>query len=162
MSLVNDLLEKVPNLTIASRYTVMNGIFYLGTGALLILWPGAIQTLFRDAAFVGHEEALMRVIGLTLLVIGWLYLFGGRSGAGQIVAATVIDRLIFVPIVIVPLAMAGVFPHLLVTLAVLEPSLAIVAWILLGRGTNRSESSVLQNSALAGGGQPDIVRAPRG
>src|SRR4051794_40557555 len=139
MSLVNDLLEKPPNLTIASRYTAMNGVLYLSTGLLLISWPGAIQTLFRDAAFVGHEGALMRVIGLTLVVIGWFYLFGGRSGARQIVAASVVDRLVFVPVLIVPLAMAGVFPHLLLTLAVLEPSLAIVAWILLGRKTNRSE-----------------------
>lgn len=117
----------------------MNGILYLGTGALLIAWPEATQTIFRDAAFVGREGALIRMVGLTILVIGWLYLFGGRSGARQIVAASVIDRLVFVPAVVLPLAMAGVFPHLLVTLAILEPSLAIVAWILLGRKTNRSE-----------------------
>ena len=53
----------------------------------------------------------MRVIGLTVVVIGWLYLFGGRSGARQIVAASVIDRLIFVPAVLIPVAMAGVFPN---------------------------------------------------
>jgi hypothetical protein len=86
-----------------------------------------------DAAFVGHEGALIRVIGLTLAVIGWLYLFGGRAGARQIVAASVIDRLVFVPAVLIPLAIAGVFPHLLVTLAVLDPLLAIGAWVLLNR-----------------------------
>lgn len=48
---------------------------------------------------MGHEGALMRVIGLTIVVIGWLYVFGGRSGARQIVAASVIDRLVFVPLV---------------------------------------------------------------
>ena len=42
----------------------------------------------------------MRVIGLTVVVIGWLYVFGGRIGARQIVAASVIDRLIFVPAVV--------------------------------------------------------------
>ena len=40
----------------------------------------------------------MRVIGLTIVVIGWLYFFGGRSGARQFVAASVIDRLVFVPL----------------------------------------------------------------
>ena len=55
-----------------------------------------VQTLFREEAFVGHEGALMRAIGLTIVVIGWLYVFGGRSGARQIVAASVIDRLVFV------------------------------------------------------------------
>jgi len=33
----------------------MNGFLYLGTGALFIAWPGVVQTLFMDAAFVGHE-----------------------------------------------------------------------------------------------------------
>jgi hypothetical protein len=88
-----------------------------------------------DPAFVGHEEALFRVIGLTVAVIGWLYVFGGRSGARQAVAASVIDRLIFVPAVLVPLAIAGVFPHFLVALTILEPTLAIGAWVLLGRKT---------------------------
>jgi hypothetical protein len=108
MSLMKDLLEKPPALITASKYTVLNGVAYLVVGALLVVWPGATQTLFFDPAFVGHEGALMRVIGLTTVVIGWLYLFGGRSGARQIVAASVIDRLVFVPVVLVPLAMAGV------------------------------------------------------
>ena len=75
----------------------------------------------------------MRVIGLTIVVIGWLYLFGVRSGARQIVAASIIDRLVFVPVVLVPLAIPGVFPHLLVTFAIFDASLAIGAWAFLGR-----------------------------
>jgi hypothetical protein len=71
------------------------------------------QTIFHDEAFVGHEQGLIRVMGLTVVVIGWLYLFGGRSGARQIVAASVVDRLVFVPVVLIPLAIVGVFPHLL-------------------------------------------------
>jgi hypothetical protein len=135
MSLIKDLLEKPTTLSTASKYTVLNGAVYLGAGALLVVWPGATQTLFMDPAFVGHEEALVRVIGLTLVVIGWLYLFGGRSGARQFVAASVIDRLVFIPAVLVPLAIAGVFPHLLMTFAILDPSLAIGAWVFLGRMT---------------------------
>jgi hypothetical protein len=133
MSLIKDLLEKSPNLSAGSKYTVVNGLLYLGMGALLIVWPGAIQTLFMDPAFAGHEEALFRVIGLTVVVIGWLYVFGGRSGARQAVASSVVDRLVFVPVVLVPLAISGVFPHFLVALAILEPTLAIGAWVLLGR-----------------------------
>ena len=112
-----------------------NPRLYLGAGTLLVVWPGVTQTLFMDLAFVGHEGALVRVIGLTLVVIGWLYLFGGRSGARQFVAASVIDRVVFIPAVLVPLAIAGVFPHLLMTFAILDPSLAIGAWVLLGRKT---------------------------
>ena len=111
----------------------MNGLVYLAIGLLLIVWPGATQTLFMDRAFVGDEQGLIRVVGLTVVVIGWLYLFGGRSGARQIVAASVVDRLLFVPAVLVPLAIAGVFPHLLLSFALLDVALAVGAWLLFGR-----------------------------
>ena len=133
MSLIKDLLEQSSTLSTASKYTVLNGAIYLGVGALLVGWPGVVQTLFRDPAFVGHEGALIRLVGMTIGVIGWLYLFGGRSGARQFVAASVIDRLVFVPAVLVPLAIAGVFPHLLLTFAIFDPSLAVGAWMLLSR-----------------------------
>jgi hypothetical protein len=133
MSLIKDLLEQPSTLSTASKYTVLNGAIYLGVGALLVGWPGVVQTLFRDPAFVGHEGALIRLVGMTIGVIGWLYLFGGRSGARQFVAASVIDRLVFVPAVLVPLAIAGVFPHLLLTFAIFDPSLAVGAWMLLRR-----------------------------
>jgi hypothetical protein len=133
MALISDLLEKPSSPSIASRYTVLNGILYLGSGALLMVWPGVAQMLFGERAFVGHEEALVRVIGMAVAVIGWFYLFGGRSGARQIVAASVVDRLVLVPAVLVPLIMAGVFPHLLGLVAILDPLLGIGAWLLLNR-----------------------------
>jgi hypothetical protein len=133
ISLINELLEKPANLSAASKYTAMNGLIYLAAGVLLIVWPGVTQTLFMERAFVGDEQGLVRVMGLTVVVIGWLYLFGGRSGARQVVAASVVDRLIFVPGVLVPLAMAGVFPHLFLAFAALDVTLAIGAWIIFGR-----------------------------
>ena len=133
MALIKALLEKPPSLTTASKYTAMNGFIYLVVGILLIVWPGVTQTIFRDPAFVGHEEGLMRVVGLTVVVIGWLYVFGGRSGARQIIAASVIDRLIFVPAVLIPVAIAGVFPHLLLTFAALDVLLAMGAWVFITR-----------------------------
>jgi len=133
MVFLKDLRYKSRSLTAASKYTALNGIGYLVVGVILIFWPGVIQTVFREPAFVGHEQALMRVIGLTIVVIGWLYFFGGRSGARQFVTASVVDRLVFVPAVLVPLAIAGVFPHLFLTFAVLDAVLAIGAWALLAR-----------------------------
>jgi hypothetical protein len=61
VSFINDLLEKPANLSTASKYAVINGFIYLGIGALLIVWPSAVQTLLRDRAFVGDEGALFRV-----------------------------------------------------------------------------------------------------
>jgi len=132
-SLVDKLRERPADLPTASRYTVMNGFIYLALGVLFIVWPGAVQEIFRDRAFVGDEQGLFRVIGLTVVVIGWFYLFGGRSGGRQVVAASVVDRLIFVPVVLVPLAMVGVFPHVLLAFAALDVSLAIGAWTISGQ-----------------------------
>ncbi len=130
MQLLTDLLAKPTLLSSASKYTVLNGAFYMCAGVLLITWPGATQAVFMDRAFVGDEAALIRVVGLTVVVIGWLYLFGGRSGARQIVAASVVDRLLFVPAVLGPLAIAGVFPHLLGAFAIVDPALGIGAWVI--------------------------------
>lgn len=133
MSLIADLTATPSTLPVSSRFTVLNGYFYLASGALFIAWPEAVQVLFRDPAYAASERALVRVLGLTVAVIGWLYLFGGRSGARQVVAATVLDRLILVPLILVPAAAAGVFPHTLGAFAVLDPILALVAWRLLAR-----------------------------
>jgi hypothetical protein len=133
MSLIKDLLERPFDQAITSKYTAMNGLIYLGAGTLVLIWPGMVQTIFRDAPFVGNEAALIRVMGMTVMVIGWLYLFGGLSGGRRIVAASVLDRVVLVPLVLVPLAIAGVFPHFLLAFAVLDPTLGIGAWLLLSR-----------------------------
>ena len=76
MSLVKELLERPPNLPLASVYSAFNGVIYLTAGVLPIVWPGVTQTLFMDRDFVGDERGLIRVVGLSVVVIGWLYLFG--------------------------------------------------------------------------------------
>ena len=133
MSLLVALREAAANRSTASRYTSLNGLLYLASGGLLIAWPGVVQTLLGDAPFQGHEAALVRVLGMALAVIGWLYFFGGRSGGRQVVAASVLDRLILVPLVLVPTALAGVFPHTMLSFAILDPALALGAWWLLAR-----------------------------
>jgi hypothetical protein len=133
MSFFDDLLEKPGDLSTASKYSAMNGYIYLAIGCLFIVWPDAVQTILRDSPFVGNESALFRVIGMTVAVIGWLYLFGGRSGARQFGPASVLDRVILVPAVLVPLVIAGVFPHTLAAFAILDPALGIGAWVLHNR-----------------------------
>ncbi len=130
MSFTSDLLERAPNPSSASKWTVMNGCVYLSLAALFIVWPGAVQTLFRDEPFAGHEEALFRVIGMTIGVIGWLYLFGGRSGGRQVGPASVVDRWTLVPAVAVPVAFSGVFPHVILAFVLLDALLALGAWII--------------------------------
>ncbi len=141
MSLIADLKQSPANVSMSSKYTSLNGIIYLASGALLMIWPGAVQTLFRDPDFIGREAALLRVLGMTLAVIGWLYFFGGRSGGRQVVAASVLDRIILVPLVLVPTALAGVFPHTLTVFAILDPALALGAWWLLSRETSSQHTT---------------------
>lgn len=133
MSLIRDLLARPDSLSAGSRFTISCGLFYLATGGLMLAWPGMVQTLFRDPPFSGHEAELVRVTGMLLGIVGWFYVMGGRTGSRPFVAATIPGRLIVVPLVLVPLGLSGVFPHLLFTFAALDPVLAIVAWVLLGR-----------------------------
>jgi len=147
MSLMNDLLERPFDQAITSKYTAMNGLIYLGFGGLVLIWPGMVQTVFRDTAFVGNEAALIRVMGMTVIVIGWLYLFGGLSGGRRIVAASVLDRVVLVPLVLVPLAIAGVFPHFLLAFAILDPTLGIGAWLLLSRSDRARFHSTASTSS---------------
>jgi hypothetical protein len=133
VSLLATLKESPAPLSQASRFTWMCGAFYMASGALVLAWPGVAQALMGDAEFVGHEAALVRVLGMCVLVIGWLYFFGGRSGGRQFVAATVIDRIVLVPLVLVPTALAGVLPHTLLLFAVIDPALAVIGWLLLSR-----------------------------
>ena len=133
MSLIEDLLERPFDQAITSKYAAMNGLIYLGIGILVLIWPGVVQTIFRDEEFVGNEATLIRVMGMTVMVIGWLSLFGGLSGGRRIVAASVLDRIVLVPLVLVPVTIAGVFPHFMLPFAVLDPTLGIGAWLLLSR-----------------------------
>lgn len=142
MLLIDTLVQK-PKLTAAGKYHVLNGVVYFAAGVGLILWPGLVQVLLRDPPFTGHESGLFRALGLTTVIIGWHYCFGGRTGGEQVVAAGVIDRCIYVPLVLLPLAFAGVFPHTLIAFTILDVGLAIGAWTLLHEeATHRSVGPV--------------------
>lgn len=134
MSILAALKESPAPLSMASRFTWMCGAFYMASGALILCWPACAQVLMRDPDYAGHEARLVRVLGMCVLIIGWLYFFGGRSGGRQVVAATIFDRIVLVPLVLVPVALSGVLPHTLLMFAVVDPALAVIAWLLLSRG----------------------------
>ena len=141
MSPIKIALEKPASLTTASRYTVFNGFVYFGLGVLLILWPGAVQTLLGERPFVGDEQSLFRVLGMTVGIIGYYLLVGGHSGSRQATAASVIDRLTIVPLVLLPLAIEGVFPRFFVAIVIVDISLAISTWVILNRVEKTKASS---------------------
>jgi hypothetical protein len=135
MSLLSDLAEAPAQRSAASRFTSACGLLYMAAGLSMLVWPGQVQVMFGERPFVGDEAALIRVIGMLLTIVGWFYFFGGRTGGRQFVAATVLDRLILVPLVLLPTALAGVFPRTMLLFVVLDPVLALVAWHLLRRRT---------------------------
>ena len=142
MSLMKDLLERPFDQAITSKYTAINGLIYLGIRSLgpYLARNGADR--IQGCSVRWKEAALFRIVGMTVMVIGWLYLFGGLSGGRRIVAASVLDRVVLVPLVLVPLAVTGVFPHFLMAFAVLDPTLALGAWLLLRRSDRpRSHST---------------------
>ena len=111
-------------------------------GLLVTVHPGIAQSLMLDREFASQEASLARVIGLMIAIVGWLYIFGGRFGGRPFVAATIVDRIVLVPLVLLPLIYHGVFPHTLLTFAILDPVLAGVAWWLLNRETRLSPANV--------------------
>ena len=70
--------------------------------------------------------------GIGYLAIGAI-LIAWPGVTRQFVVASIIDRLVFVPVVLVPLAVAGVFPRLFLTFTIVDALLAIGAWVLLAR-----------------------------
>jgi hypothetical protein len=96
MSLINELLQRPPSLTNASRYTALNGVAYLVVGTLLVVWPGVTQTLStiqpcrtRRRAHSRHrsDDCCDRWLTYSAVV--------GRTPP---VAASVIDRFAFAPL----------------------------------------------------------------
>ncbi len=133
VSFIKDITGRPAVLGFPSKYLIINGLIYLAGGLLLLAWPGLVQTLLGDPAFAGREEGLMRVIGAALAIVGWLCTMGGRTGSREMVAATVPDRVVFVPLVLVILAASGVFPHFLIAIAVLDFAMGLGAWVILRR-----------------------------
>lgn len=129
MTFMNALLARGPA-TRLSRYTVWNGVLYLGLGAQLYVWPGAAQVLFMAPPFQAGEAGLVRLTGVTLAVVGWFYVMGGRTGAESFGLSTLVDRFAL-PFLLLPLVFfAGVDPHLAVPFAVLDPLLALGALLI--------------------------------
>ena len=67
----------------------------------------------------------MRIVGVTFAIIVWFYfVVKNAPGEGIFFAASALDRVQYrVPLVLIPIATAGNLPHLLWTLAIVDPVL---------------------------------------
>lgn len=116
-----------------SRYIFSNGILYLAVGATLYLAQDLVRKLLFMEPFSGQEEGYMRVLGVAVAVVGWFYMFGARTRADSFALATVADR-IAVPVLLLPLYFTGqVEAGLIFAFALLDPLLALGAYLIWRR-----------------------------
>jgi hypothetical protein len=130
--LVQALSETSSAPSIASRFTSLTGLFYVAMGLTICAAPFLIPVVFFEPAFMGREAGIFRLVGWVMAVVGWLLWSGGRTGARSFVAAGIAARLA-VPLVVVPLALAGVLPHMMYVFGLLDPVSALVTWRLMSR-----------------------------
>ena len=134
------LFSAPPPHTPLTRYTAWNGLLYLLLGATFYAWPGSAQTLLGAPPFQGGEAGLVRALGVTIALIGYLCFFGGRTGQDRFGVATILDRLV-VPVLLLPPVFAGqLAPQLGVPFAILDPLLGVGAWIVFARSKSRGAS----------------------
>ncbi len=120
------------------RYTQWNGFLYLALGFLIYAWPG-VMGLVGAAPLHGQEPALYRLIGFAIAIVGYLYVFGGRTDRDSFGLATFLDR-ILVPLFIVPPVLAGdVDPVLVLPFAILDPILGIGAFVIWKRQSSPAD-----------------------
>jgi hypothetical protein len=77
MSLIKGLRDKPSRLTVASKYTALNGIGYLVVGAILIVWPGVTQAFFL------HYELPNIIESFRLARYSAFTQFAGKHRRGQ-------------------------------------------------------------------------------
>ena len=132
-----------------STYTVANGVLYSIAGVGIYFAPASwlSRALFVEG-FPGHEEGLVRILGVTLAVIGWLYVAGGRTTSESFALATVLDRAL-IPLMLLPLAALHLAPlGVVLPFSILDPVLGLGAY-LIWRGQKSGGAADVPRTALA-------------
>ena len=109
-----------------ARFTSVQGLFYMVLGLVLMVSPTEVLTLLTGLAEEGQPA--LRLCGFTVVVVGWFYFMGGRTGASSFALATVVDRAI-VPFVMVGFVLTDQLSlQLVAPVAILDPVLAFITW----------------------------------
>ena len=124
------LTQRPDTLSKLAKYTIANGLLYLAIGFSALLAPPALLDVLMFAELGGYEAGLIKALGVTVAVIGWFYVMGGRTGATSFGLSTVVDRLLL-PFLLVPLVLTGmVEPMMVIPFAILDPVLGIGAYLI--------------------------------
>ena len=112
-----------------SRYTERCGVVYISLGLAAFCAPALLVTLGWSAPFEGQEEGLIRLMGFLLIVVGYFYIFGGRTHQTAFGLSTVVDRLL------VPFGLGFIYLvseielMLVLPMAALDPLLGLGAYV---------------------------------
>ena len=124
------LTDRPAELSRLARYTIWNGLFYMVVGIGLFVAPQPLLELNFRVPLRGYEAGLSNALGMTLLVIGFFYVMGARTGRASFGLATVVDR-VFVPFLLGSLLLRGlVAPMMVVPFMILDPILALGAFLI--------------------------------
>jgi hypothetical protein len=82
------------------KYLEINSYLYMFLGLWICFYPTFLSSIGLFPEVSGREIGFIQVIGFTLFVIGYFYFFGSRTRKKSFCLATIIDRLILVPIVL--------------------------------------------------------------
>lgn len=128
------LFAPAPPHTALSWYITWNGALYLSSGVMFWVWPYALEWLGAPALST-VEAGYVRSIGIAVIQIGWFYLWGARTRSEVFCLSTIPNRLA-APLLILPLVFTGrLVPALGIPFSILDPVLAIGAWIVWKRST---------------------------
>lgn len=135
------LTDRPPELSRLARYTIWNGYLYMALGLALFVAPQGMLELQFQVPLRGYEVGLSNALGMTLLIIGWFYIMGGRTGRASFGLATVVDRAL-VPFLLTWLCARGQVPLLMaLPFVILDPVLALGAFLIWRRERIGSASS---------------------
>ncbi len=130
MSFWSALLARPAELSLLARFTVGCGVFYLVVGGAVYVLPEAAFEFALQQDLTTSEVGSTHLLGMTIAIIGWFYVFGGRTGADSFGLSSVIDRLL-VPMFVLPqvifydVPLLGVLP-----LAIADPLMGLCAlWL---------------------------------
>ena len=128
MSLTKDLLEHRGDLPVPSKYTAMNGLFYLGSRCNTDHFQRCVVHRKRGCtySYIGYDRGRHRMVVLVREPLG-RQTDRRRQRTGQSRACSFGAR-----------TLSRRRSHFLLTFAVLDPTLGIGAWLLLSR-LNRPE-----------------------
>ncbi len=143
------LIPPASKLNSACRALTIQGWGYFTVGVLLFFAPGVVNKLAMfPTTFTEEETPCYRMIGFTMIGIGYFYLMGSRTNHHYWAVTTIFTRMTLAPVGAMTLYLVyGAPPQLCVTFAILDPALAI--WTYLAMKKDMKDPSLTMGKVLA-------------